>query len=89
MMSDEITTDSSHEHKWQESIGDWFCKCGARRMNEAVTPIREKPEYVSSCPGCRTSVWYVRLDGINNNWENIIGIECVDCGFFIPWDTEE
>ena len=50
-----------------------------------VTPIRKDPEYVANCPECRCKRWLVRLDGVNDDWQNIIGTECVDCGFFVEW----
>ena len=51
----------------------------------SVTPIRKEPEYVANCPECRSKLWLIRLDSINDDWKNIIGTECADCGFFVDW----
>lgn len=48
-------------------------------------PLRKKPEYVARCPECRTTYWLIRLDSVNDDWENIIGTECAGCGFFVDW----
>jgi len=53
----------------------------------AVIPIRQEPEYVANCPECRATHWFVRLDSVNDDWKNIIGTECVECGFFVGWVT--
>ncbi len=53
-------------------------------MND-VTQMRKKPEYMAHCPECRGTYWLIRLDGIKDDWENIIGTECVGCGFFVEW----
>jgi hypothetical protein len=29
-----IDKGDEHIHKWQESIGDWFCECGMRSMGD-------------------------------------------------------
>ena len=50
-----------------------------------ITPIRQEPEDVANCPECRSKYWFVRLDNVNDNWQNIIGTECADCGFFVEW----
>ena len=50
-----------------------------------VTPIRQEPEYVANCPECRGKHWLIRLDGVNDDWRNIIGTECVECGFCVDW----
>lgn len=50
-----------------------------------VSPIRKKPEYVANCPDCRGTHWFIRLDSVNDDWQNIIGTECAICGFFVDW----
>ena len=50
-----------------------------------VTPIREEPEYVANCPNRRGKSWLIRLDSVLYEWENIVGTECVGCGFFVEW----
>ena len=50
-----------------------------------VTPIRKDPEYMADCPECRSKHWIIRLDSVNDEWENVIGTECVDFGFFVHW----
>ena len=54
-------------------------------MAGGVTPIRKDPEYVANCPACRSTVWNLCLDGVNDEWKNIIGTECDSCGFFVSW----
>ena len=54
-----------------------------------VTPIRQEPEYVAHCPECRMTYWLIRLDGMHDDWQNIIGTECAGCGFFVDWVLAE
>ena len=50
-----------------------------------VTPIRQNPQYVANCPECRCKHWEIMLDSVNDDWENIIGTRCVECGFEVTW----
>ncbi len=54
------------------------------QMND-VSPIRKNPEYVANCPECRGKHWLIRLDNVNDDWQNIVGTECAGCGFFVDW----
>ena len=50
-----------------------------------VIPMRRDPQYVAKCPDCGEKNWFIRVDGIGDQWENILGTECSFCGFQVDW----
>ena len=45
--------------------------------------------FYASCPSCKNTDWLIRIDGLGDQWENILGTECNSCGFMIDWVKAE
>ena len=48
-----------------------------------------QPSPVAQCPECGGTTFHIRVDGYGNNWKNLIGTECEDCGGLIDWSPCE
>ena len=49
--------------------------------------VIELHECVAACPECKGQLWYLHLDKMGHNFENIIAHECVECGFRVDFDV--
>lgn len=50
-----------------------------------IIELYPKGDYVAWCPECRCTEWEILIDAIGDEWENITGTRCVDCGFVVDW----
>jgi len=55
------------------------------KPEDNVLPLRKDPQYIAKCPECNGRFWLLRVDGVGNEWEHILGSECSECGFFVDW----
>ena len=44
---------------------------------------------VAECPNCKSTEWYILLDGYGDNWQNLKGTECAGCGWICKWVVGE
>ena len=47
--------------------------------------IKLEDEFYAGCPKCGCQQWLLKIDGPGDRWENILGSECYECGFFVDW----
>ena len=45
---------------------------------------------VATCPQCDGQSWFIKMDGMNNDYSKIIGFECADeeCGFNVDLEID-
>ena len=48
----------------------------------------EPGEYVAQCPNCKTHGWNIICDGLGNNFDKILGIECMGGGLLVRFVLE-
>jgi len=52
-------------------------------MSNNVIQLNE--QLYANCPDCGSQEWLVRIDGVGDQWKNILGTECKYCGLVIDW----
>ena len=45
----------------------------------------EDGRIIARCPECNNDTWYTCLNGLGDEWDEITGQVCSDCGFEITW----
>ena len=46
-------------------------------------------EFYATCPECRHQEWLLPINGPGNQWDSLLGSECVNCGFSVEWKAVE
>lgn len=52
-----------------------------------VIELRPGSICCAKCPECSGSLWEILLDAMGDEWDNITGTRCSECGFIVDWVT--
>jgi len=57
-------------------------------MGEVIS-LTESPIYPLATCECGSQHWFILVDGFNDQWNNIVGTKCAECGQIIEWVKAE
>ena len=52
-----------------------------------IIELRPGSIICAKCPNCRCDLWEILLDAMGDEWDNITGTRCSECGFTVDWVT--